>query len=37
MIPAMTLDAIMTADEAAAWRQRITPARQTDLYARNPI
>jgi hypothetical protein len=36
MIPAMTLDAVMTAGEAAAWRGRITPARETDVFARNP-
>jgi hypothetical protein len=37
MIPAMTLDAVMSASEAAAWRGRITPARETDGFARNPL
>jgi len=36
MIPAVTLDTIMAPDEAAAWRARIIPARETDLFARNP-
>jgi hypothetical protein len=37
MIPAMRLDAIMTSGEAAAWRGRIDPARETDLFVRNPV
>jgi hypothetical protein len=32
MTPALSLDHIMTADEASAWRARISPARETDLF-----
>jgi hypothetical protein len=32
MVPALTLDHIMTPDEASAWRARSTPARETDLF-----
>lgn len=32
MVPALTLDHIMTPDEASPWRARITPARETDLF-----
>ncbi len=31
MVPALTLDHIMTPHEASTWRARITPARETDL------
>lgn len=33
MVPALTLDQIMTPDEADAWRARIAPARETDIVA----
>jgi hypothetical protein len=32
MVPALTLDHVMTPDEAGAWRARIAPARETDLF-----
>jgi hypothetical protein len=35
MVPALTLDHIMTPEEAEAWRARIAPARQTDLFGIN--
>lgn len=34
MVPALTLDHIMTPEQASAWRARITPARETDLLGR---
>lgn len=34
MVPALTLDHVMTPDQAAAWRARIAPARETDLFGR---
>jgi hypothetical protein len=37
MVPSMTLDIVMNADEAAAWRARIVPGRQDDLFGRNPV
>jgi hypothetical protein len=33
MVPTLTLDGIITADEADAWRTRIAPARENDLFA----
>jgi hypothetical protein len=33
MVPTLTLDQIMTADEADAWRARIAPAHETDIFA----
>jgi hypothetical protein len=35
MVPTLTLDHIMASHEAAAWRARIAPARETDLFGRN--
>ena len=35
MIPALTLDHIMTPEEAEAWRARIAPASETDLFGIN--
>jgi hypothetical protein len=32
MVPALTLDHIMTPDEASAWPAHIAPARETDLF-----
>jgi hypothetical protein len=32
MVPALTLDHIMTPDQADTWRARIAPARETDLF-----
>lgn len=32
MVPALTLDHIMTPDQAGAWCARIAPARETDLF-----
>jgi hypothetical protein len=32
MTPALTLDHVMTAGEADAWRARVAPARETDLF-----
>jgi hypothetical protein len=32
MVPALALDAVMTPDEVRAWRARIQPARETDLF-----
>jgi hypothetical protein len=31
MIPSLTLDHVMSADEVSAWRAHIAPARETDL------
>jgi hypothetical protein len=36
MTPTLTLDHIMTPDEAGTWRARISPAHETDLFANNP-
>jgi hypothetical protein len=36
MTPTLTLDYIMTPDEAHTWRARISPARETDLFANSP-
>jgi len=33
MAPTLTLDHILTADEADAWRARIAPANETDIFA----
>jgi hypothetical protein len=35
MVPVLTLDHIMTPGEADAWRSRIAPARETDLFGAN--
>jgi len=32
MTPTFTLDAILTPDEAAIWRRKVTPARESDLF-----
>lgn len=34
MVPALKLDHIMTPDQAGAWRARIAPARETDLFGK---
>lgn len=34
MVPALTLDHVMTPGQAAPWRARITPARETGLFGR---
>ena len=34
MVPALTLDHVMTPGQAAPWRARIAPARETDLFGR---
>jgi hypothetical protein len=33
MVPTLTLDQIMTTDEADAWRAQIVPAHETDIFA----
>jgi hypothetical protein len=33
MVPTLRLNQILTADEADAWRSRIAPARDNDLFA----
>jgi hypothetical protein len=35
MTPSLTLDQVLDSTEASAWLGRITPARETDLMARN--
>lgn len=35
MVPALTLDHVMAAAEAAAWRSHIAPARESDLFGSN--
>jgi hypothetical protein len=35
MVPALSLDHIMTPDEADTWRAPIAPARETDLFGAN--
>ncbi len=35
MVPTLTLDRIMRPDETRAWRSRIAPARETDLFGTN--
>jgi hypothetical protein len=37
MRPELTLDEIMTADEAATWLARAEPARETDFFAQNYV
>jgi hypothetical protein len=36
MVPTLTLDHVMSADESAHWRSLIAPARETDSFGRNP-
>lgn len=36
MVPTLTLDQILTTEEADAWRARIAPARETDFLAPRP-
>ena len=35
MVPALTLDYVMAPDQAALWRARVAPARETDVFGRN--